>query len=449
MGNLSSYVTITVSRSSAGLTRAGYGTALILTPNVAWVERTRVYSNIDAVAVDFTNTKSAEYRAASALFAQSPAPKRVKFGRLANKPTQVYAGAIAAVRDSHAYSVYVTCTAFDRQIATFTSGVGTTNDLIVAGLVAAINALTSNTYLAAVVALGGDTDTFTVTADAAGGWLAIEPADVLDVTVAQTHADPGAAADLTAIKLADGDFYAIHNPWNSSAMATAIAAWTETAKKFFMFDSNATQTILLADGGGDVFFDAMQTAAYNRTACIYHHRPDQMIGCAWLGKVFPLDPGSETWADKPLSGVDATNLSDTQRANLVAKNANGYEAVGSQGITFQGMMASGEWIDAIRFLDWFENTAATRIFNMKINSAKVPFTNPGLAKIESELRGACLEGERAGGIKAGWTVVMPDADDEIQVTAANRTARTVNNCYANFQLAGAVHIVNVRANVIP
>ncbi len=442
MGNVSNYVTVTISRSSAGLTRAGFGTPLILTPNVSWTERTRSYTNMAAVAADFSNTKSGEYLAASAIFGQSPAPRKIKFGRLALPPTKVITLTPLHATDAHKYEVYVMCEGFVRTLVSFTAGTGTTLDLIAAGLTSAVN-IASKNYTAV-----GATSPVVITGTTAGDWFAVEVVNTDDLKVEETHADPGAATDLAAIKLADTDFYAVYNMFNSNGMAVAIAGWVESNKKFFMMDTNESRSITAAVSSSDTI-DDLKTAARLRTACMYHHRPDQMAGAAWLGKVLPLTPGSETWADKPLSGVDPSPLTDTHRANLVAKYANGYESVGSQGITFQGMTSSGEWIDAVRFLDWFENTVATRIFNVKLNADKIPFTNAGIATIESELRGSCAEGERAGGISPGWTVVCPDADDTTQVTAANRAARELNNCFANFSLAGAVHLVNITARVIP
>ncbi len=448
MGNLSNYVTVTISRASAGLTRAGFGTLLILTPNTSgWgAARTRTYLNMASVEDDWA-ADTFEWRAANAAFAQNPAPKKIKMGRLALAPTLVYTIVVNAVRSSYTYQMYVTTPAVDRTLVEFTSDSSATNDEICTGIVAALEAVVGTNFVAAVVPGTGDTDTMTVTADAAGGWFALEVANPADLGVAMTHADPGYATDLAAIKLADTDFYAIYNGFNSNAVATAIATWTETAKKFFMMDSNETRGITTAATSSDTF-DDLKTAARDRTATFYHHRPDQMAGAALCGKVLPVTPGSETWADKPLSGVDPTELTDTHRSNLESKNANGYEAVGSAGLTFFGKTASGEWIDKIRFLDWFENTAATRIFNVKRASDKIPMTNPGIAKIEAELRATCKEGERAGGIKPGWTVVTPDADDPDQVTDNDRTTRTLNNVFANIQLQGAIHIVNVRANVV-
>lgn len=453
MGNLSNYVTITISRSSVGLTKAGFGTALVLSPNVTWAtDRTRSFSNIDAVVADggvLAVTTSGEYRAASALFGQSVSPKRIKFGKLANKPTLVYELRVLTVTDSHAYVVNVAGKGVTPTASTFTSGVGTTNDLIVAGLVTQLNLVVGKNYTAAATGSVGS-QIVTLTATAAGDWFSCDimlsdGSGISDLKCKMTHVDPGVQADLSAIKLKDGDFYAVYNLFNSNAMATEIATWTETNKKFFMCDSNESEVITTATGNSEIF-DDLKTAARTRTAAFWHHRPDQMAGAALLGRCLPLTPGSETWADKALSGVDPSLLTDTHRDNLEDRNAFGYESVGGLGTTFFGTVASGEYIDAIRFLDSFENDAAVSIFNLKYDKdAKIPMTNPGIAQIESELRGACKRGENAGGIAPGWTVTAPD---EADLDPDDVTARNLDGVTAIFSLQGAVHTVNVRANVI-
>lgn len=88
--SLNNFVTLTITRESVGLRRAGFGTALILSYSAAWAERTREYESLSDVAADFPTTTSPEYLAAQALFAQNPHPEKLVIGRGALKPTQVY-----------------------------------------------------------------------------------------------------------------------------------------------------------------------------------------------------------------------------------------------------------------------------------------------------------------------------------------------------------------------
>lgn len=444
MGALTDYVTLTISRASVGLTRAGFGTALILTPNVTWAERTRTYNDFDDVIADFPTTTSPEYLAAEAVFSQTPAPTKIKFGRLANKPQMVQTLDVVTVRNSYKYQVKVKGKGVTATTVEFTSDATATNDEVVAGLVAALNAVVGKNYTAAATGTVGS-QSVTVTATAAGDWFSVEVVNVDDLKVKCTHADPGVATDLAAIKLADPDFYTVYNLYNSEAMANAIASWVESNKKTFICDTNVTEAIITAAGNGDLL-DDLEVAGYTRTLGFYHQAPDEFAGAALLGRCLPTTPGSETWALKELAGITATPLTATHKTNLQARNANGYESIGSVDITFDGKVGSGEYFDVTRFLDWFENTAGTRIFNALIAGDKKPYTDEGIASVGSELRGAIKEGIAAGGIDGAqdWSVTLPKVAD---VTSADKTARTLNGVKFKFVLAGAIHKVNVTGNV--
>lgn len=445
MGALTNYVTITIRRNSVGITRAGFGTLLILTPNfVGAPSRTRSYVDLAAVAVDYPVTTSMEYKAAEAAFSQDPAPPKVKFGRLDNKPTMKYKIDITAVRNSYTYEIDVAGKGITASRRSFASDSTATNDEIVAGLVTALNGTVGKNFTAAAVGSVGTQD-IEVTGDAAGNWFSISIVNVDDLQLALTHVDPGVTADLTAIKLADGDFYMVWNGFNSPAMATPIATWAETNKRTLMLDTYDTDVITTAPGGADIA-QTIKTALRANTMVFYHHIPFQCAGAAWAGSCLPFDPGTETWADKQLKGVTASPLTQTHRDNLTGKNANGFEQVlADVAVTFEGKAGSGEFFDTTRFLHWFEDDASKGIFGVKIASPKIAMSDPGIAKIEAELRRSLARGEDRGGFLPGWTVVVPTS---ASISAADRASRTLNGVKATAQLAGAVHKVNAEINVI-
>ena len=70
---LSDIVSVTISTQNPGVTQAGFGVPLILSQTVAWVERSRVYTDIDGVVADVAAT-TPEYAAANKIFSQTPRP---------------------------------------------------------------------------------------------------------------------------------------------------------------------------------------------------------------------------------------------------------------------------------------------------------------------------------------------------------------------------------------
>jgi hypothetical protein len=91
------------------------------------------------------------------------------------------------------------------------------------------------------------------------------------------HADPGAAADLTAINLEDGSWYAILNMYNSKLMALAIAAWAEANGKLYLCQAQDTPCEQTAAGGATDILASLKTAAYARTVGFYMRNNGQML----------------------------------------------------------------------------------------------------------------------------------------------------------------------------
>jgi hypothetical protein len=437
MAPLSNHATLTITQDSLGIARAGFGVPLHLSYSAAWAERVRSYSSLAEVAVDFPTTTSPEYLAASAFFSQSPRrPSTIKIGRGALKPTQVYT-LIPAVLNSTAYKINVKGQGVTATQASFTSDASATLAEIIAGLVSALNAVTGNNFLAVDT---GPSTSIVVTGDAAGSWFSLEPVDATQWTdFGQTHADPGIATDLAAIALEDDDWYGLHTAFNSNALVLAAAGWVETAKKIYVVDVNETDAITTAAGNSDTL-DDLATAARVRTMGCYHPDPAAMFAAAWMGRVLPVDPGSVTWKFKRLSGPAAVVLTSSQRANLIARNANSYETVAGISITFEGKASDGEFFDVVRGDDWLEDDMTKGVFGALAANDIVPFTDEGIALVEAEMRASLERATTRGILATGWTVTVPAADD---VATADKAARLLPDMKFNGTRAGAIHKVTM------
>jgi hypothetical protein len=233
MAPLSNHVTLSVTRDSVGITRAGFGTMLMLSPNATFAERVRSYASFAEFIVDFAVTTSPEYLAASAYFAQNPKPNLLKVGRQALKATQVVT-IVPTVRNSYIYNITVKGKGFTGGTATFTSDSSATAAEVLTGITNALNGITGNNYTAA----NDGATTITVTGDAAGDWFSLEVEVYTgDYALTQTHVDPGVATDLAAIVAEDNDWYALYTFQNSNAIALAVASWAETNEKFYIMDA--------------------------------------------------------------------------------------------------------------------------------------------------------------------------------------------------------------------
>jgi hypothetical protein len=127
---------------------------------------------------------------------------------------------------------------------------------------------------------------------------------------------------------------------------------------------------------------------------------------AWAGRMLPTDPGSQTWAHKRLIGVESANLSTAQRTNLFAKKGNLLSTIAGLSNTRYGTMASGEFIDIIRGIDWLVQRMREDIFRAFVNTGKIPYTGAGIAAIENIVR-ARLRIAQGIGLIAPDTATVP------------------------------------------
>ena len=430
---LSDIVDVSISTETAVLSQAGFGIPLILSPHALNADRIRFYEDVAGMVTDGFTTTSPEYLAAAAMFAQSPKPEQVAVGRLANKPTQRWR-LTPIVANSTAYTVKVNGTA-----VTYTSDASATAAEIIAGLKTAIDALSLG------ITTSDQTSYLRIVANAAGAWFRIESTTIDTLQVLQDHADPGVAADLSAIQLVDDTWYAILNLFNSKDMVMAIAAWAETAKKLFLPTVNDTFCLTTESGSLDVG-TALVAAAYRYTAPAYHPDNGSFLAEAWAGRCLPLDPGSETWKFKQLSGVATVNLTSTHRTNLKAKRINHYYSVGGRGITAEGVVSANEFIDIIRGVDWLHARLAERIFARLSQVDKIPYTNAGVAVIEGEVRAQLDDGIDVGFLREDPApfVTVPKVAD---IDDADRAARLLPDITFGAEAAGAIHKVELRGTI--
>lgn len=426
---LADIVQVTISTEATAPTRVGFGTPLVFGYHTTFAERARVYTSTAAMVADGFATTSPAYRAAVAIFSQSPKVRRIVVGRAAFAPTMKVV-LTPIVQNTHLYTVTINGVSF-----TFTSDASATAAEITAGLVAAINA--GAEPVTAVDLVG----TFRLDADVAGVLFTLEVLRA-DLTQSNTTVDPGIVADLLAIQQFNDEWYSVHPTSQGAAEILALAAQVETMTKIMIVSS--ADDVLPAGTAG--LGESLETAGYARTALLYHPKPHQYAGAAWAGKLLPLDPGSATWKFKTLAGVDTVSLTDTEEGNLEADNVNHYTEVAGVSITQQGVSSSGEFIDITTGVDFLTARLQENVFARLANLAKVPFTDAGIAIIEAEVRGVLQLGIDNDILAAdpAPTVTVPLAADVSLTDKANRFLPDVE---FTATLAGAIHSLEINGSV--
>lgn len=434
---LSDIVNVQITRQTSAVSRAGFGTALILGTNRRIAELIKYYSSLESVAADFNST-DAEYIAAAAIFSQSPTVTQIAIGR---RDVQDKTVVTVTQADSTEYKVTINGTEF-----TYTSASsGDTAADIAAALVLAINGGTEP-----VTATDNLDGTFDLDPDVAGTAYALNLTPVSLLTAdalvpAQAYAD-----DLDDIVDVSNDWYALVLTSKLKADQLLVAAWIETKRKIFFYRSDDSDIIDTTDAADSpttgTIAAQLKGAAYARTGGLYHgSAATQNADAAWFGKILPQDPGSYTAMFKTLAGITVDGLTDTQAKNALDKYANTYEEIGGKNIAREGKVAEGEYIDTIIFVDWLQARITEDVYAAMVNLPKVPYTDQGVAIIEAALRARLEDGVEKGGLVAGSIVItVPKVAD---VLPADKAARLLPDVKFTAQLQGAIHAVNINGVV--
>ncbi len=336
--SIDSVVNLNISRSAAAVSRAGFGTALILGPNAAgWdTDRIREYTAAADMLDDGFETTDAEYKAALKLMGQAVRPVSFKVGRRLSTVAQVKTFTpVTSTQAIQHYIVTLNGVVFD-----FTSDSDPTAAEVVTGLIALINAGTEP-----VTASG--TTTLILTADTAGiGFSATGSANLTGVA---TTANVGVSTDLAEISAIDDDWYALVLTSRTVVEMVEAASYIEAVRKVYIACNG--DSAVIAAGSTDVA-SLLMAASYARTLFLYSADYANMPEAALLGNLLPLTPGAWTAKFKTLAGITVDTLSATQRSVALAKNAMVYTTVGGLGMTEEGKVASGEFLDVIFGVDW-------------------------------------------------------------------------------------------------
>ena len=311
----------------------------------------------------------------------------------------------------------------------------------ISGAGSGTDTLNGNTPLSLVLPL-------VVTGNTAGAWFAIEVPDVNHQSVTDVTTDPGLAADLTAITAENPTgWYGLYTTCNSEAIGVAAAGYCEANGRIYVADTSDSNTVLAAyiPSSTQDLMNACRTNAYSRTLCEYHPQASVMMGAALLGARLSSTPGSETWALAQSNGIPTYPMTETQRNNITNRNGNGYENAFGLNVTFNGMVGNGNFLDVARGLDAFTADATTSLFGAMAGPTKLPYTDPGVAVLQSRLSAAGKRAETAGTFAVGlFNAIAGKVADQ---PPGDIAARHYNGLTFTATLQGAVQSSNVLGNV--
>lgn len=441
MANIDRIVNVQISLNTNGVSKEGFSTMLVVGTHANNLNRVTTYTNINDLINDGFSTDDPIYRAVSAAFSQTPRPRQVKVGRRQVEEVNL---SVNNVKDNTDYTITVsskdTDGTVDEEAYKYNSQTSATATKIVEGLQAL---MASDTAVTATVS----GEKLQLTAKS-GKSFAIKISSNLSALL--TEPTEEIADTMSAVMASDSDFYGIVLASRDKDDIMAMAEWVETQTKLFG-TSTAEQGAKDSETDTDLL-SMLKAKNYYRTFAFYHELADsEYLEAGVMARCFAIEPGGETWANKVLSGLTADNLTETEYLAISGKNGNTFETFRNKSITQNGKVAGDEWIDVIRFRDWLQEEITVNVFNLLINSDKVPYTDAGIALVENQIRQALLLGQRRGGIapteydednneNLGFTIEMPLAANIPANTKAQRLLEDVN---FTARLAGAIHVVEI------
>lgn len=446
MANLDRIVKVDISLDTTGVSTEGFSTILCVGPHLHSLPRVSTYTAADQMLDDGFSADDPLYKMVSDAFSQTPSPAAVKVGRRQVNSCTV---TVAQLGATSAYTLTVSGYGDDGNVTektySYTNDEGSSDDVL-QGLSTAVtgdeNALLSASYSDGVLTLQAK-DPSKPFALKVSSMLSVELGSVTE-SVAQTMA---------AVMNSDSDFYGVAFTSKEQDDVLAMAEWAESAGKLYgtSFGGDTVKNSEMTTDTGS----QLKAKNYYRTFWFYHSVENEYPEVAVMARCFAVDPGGETWALKKLAGITVDPLTETEFNAITGKNGNTFELFRNVSVTQNGKVAAGEWIDIIRFRDWLEEEIKTNVFNLLINRDKVPYTDAGIAAIESRIREALELGQSRGGIapteydedgnqNLGYTISVPLAANISANTKANRELTDVT---FTARLAGAIHVVDITGSL--
>lgn len=237
----------------------------------------------------------------------------------------------------------------------------------------------------------------------------------------------------------DGDFYGVllvpkDNKKDLVELANAVSARRLLAG------------VDIDESNKEIAANLKTSSGARRVFSIYKESATDYPAAAWMGRMLTQAPGSTSWAFKELAGIKKSKLSTDTVRILKDANVNRHVNINRVGVTMDGKVASGEYIDVVHGIDWLHVRIQERLFRLFTVNEKIPYTMKGVDLVRSEILAQLKEAVYRGLLAADPEphVSIPHVDDIAPATRGQRKLPDV--CFSG-RLAGAIHEIEIRGTV--
>lgn len=455
-------VDVSLTRQDRFATATGFSVALIVqVDEVAGVldasHRTKLYSDMTEVAVDFDSADAA-YKAASAMFAQNPRPRQIKIGfrNVANSITSELDAIYGA--DPDFYWIGFTTEIRDTLNQQLAADWAETHSVLMG-----LESNDVSTETAGAVADKTSTVTMSIASPGVVTWTGHTLANGDPVVLTTSGALPtGLTAGVT--------YYVLNQASNTFQLAATVggAAIITTGSQ------SGTHTATSPQYGGSIA-EYIESKSYDRSFVFYHTDTALYPALALLAycATRDLDRGNLSAAQrgdinsgnaytakfKRLVGITVLNKGSAVVQAITGfipglgidaaqgHRANTYVDIGGLPMVVEGSVGSGAFIDEIHASDWIVARMREALLSTMANNSRIPFTNPGVGILCNTVRGVMNRAVAAGIVAAEFgdddTEVVAEftiAVDRVEnVPTAQRRNRIAPDIKVDFRYAGAIH----------
>jgi hypothetical protein len=445
MAQISDYVSVTVTRGSRPITTAGFGIPMFLAQVNFYgaSEEHKIYSDVVSMTTDGFPTNHPAVVWATDVFAQTQKPNSIVIGRQDYTSYDV----TPTPADDTDFTVEIGILGFTTSFV-FTSGTSATATQIVDGLKALIDG--DSNYTGVITATNVADEL--VIAPVAGQETFVNAITSNLVRVTNGAEDVDVA--LASVTAAHNEYFFLAGQSQSDADMKKFAAFAQANDKMYFGSIPLSMSGLGA--GADTGFD-LKALQYDNTQTVYRNDAnlEEYASGALIGSMAATNPGTSIWFGKTLQGVTAESFTGTQENDIAGVNSNYYPLVAGVGFYTDGVQASGEFGDTIRFSLWLKARIAEAVFGLLKRQSdlglKVPHDERGYAMVRQVIQNDVL----ALGVSRGAISTAKDgavdptvrtlARDEVPTN--DRAARILPDVVVDLVYSGAVQDVRIRVYV--
>lgn len=440
---------VDISLATATTERVGFGVPIFITSHRAWSERVRVYSNLTSVANDF-DTGSNAYKAAQSAFGQGNGLSTLLIGR---RDADLVLSCVAPPQQNESWSFNIEVNDGDALTVTYTeAGASPTQESVLTAIAAIIDGDADiAAHVSTTVSGTGSAATLTISPLTSSDFFIVENVENLDESYTGTET----AADVyQKVKLENDGFYAVTADDKSETFVLALAAAVNADnKQYWVSTAQQSSLTVLTQPATDILGKLAENE-YARTQGMYHQDAETTFPeIVILGYNLPYLAGSIVWGNDVTSGVAASadengvRLDDTQKTNLLARNAAFWDRQG--GRTFFNSdvkTANGSRPEDIRGRDSMQADMVSQLrdFLLSQNGKKVPYTDTGIGQVKSQVQQILELYYQRGFILSNYQITVPKASS---ILVGKKASQIFDELTFVAQLTGAITMVDIRGTL--